>query len=243
MFRLVTLSPVRAPKTAWQFWSKLQWSCFYLLNRIPLDWRHQKEKKNVITKKESKQTATTTTTSTRWSLKLDGYCQTKTAKQKNKIVAERRWPLKYDDRWNTMTVQRWLQDESECLINILTMFNYMKLTTKTKKQKQQQQQKVTNTQEIKIMVCRWLVSPLLFVSVCDAAAHKDCISKSSACLASPGQRAKFPGTSPFRPNVNLRNPFGKSASTNTPPSTLSPDLSKSRKTSAPARMRAGWWSW
>ncbi|XP_074614930.1 proto-oncogene vav-like isoform X2 [Acropora palmata] len=76
-------------------------------------------------------------------------------------------------------------------------------------------------------------------SVCDAAAHKDCISKSSACLTSPGQRAKFPGTSPFRPNVNLRNPFGKSASTNTPPSTLSPDLSKSRKTSAPARMRAG----
>ena len=138
-----------------------------------------------------------------------------------------------------MTVQWWLQDESECLINTLTMFNYMKLTTK----KKQQQQKVANTKQIKIMVCRWLVSPLLFVSVCDAAAHKDCISKSSACLTSPGQRAKFPGTSPFRPNVNLRNPFGKSASTNTPPSTLSPDLSKSRKTSAPARMRAGWWSW
>ena len=29
-----------------------------------------------------------------------------------------------------LTVQWWLQDESECLINTLTMFNYMKLTTK-----------------------------------------------------------------------------------------------------------------
>ena len=102
MFRLVTLWPVRAPKTAWQFWSKLQWSCFCLSNRIPWteDPKNEKKKeRNLTKKKESKQTARTTST-TRWSLKLDGYCQTKTTKQKNKIVAERRWPSKY--HWNTI---------------------------------------------------------------------------------------------------------------------------------------------
>ncbi|XP_068689749.1 proto-oncogene vav-like isoform X2 [Montipora foliosa] len=76
-------------------------------------------------------------------------------------------------------------------------------------------------------------------AVCDVSAHKDCIPKSSPCISSPGNRSKFPGTSPFRPNVSPRNPFSKSSSTNIPPSTLSPDLSKNRKASAPARMRSG----
>ena len=80
--------------------------------------------------------------------------------------------------------------------------------------------------------------PLLVFTVCDTAAHKDCIPKSSACRASPGLRNQFHGTSPFRPNVSARNPFSKQPSTPNPP-TLSPDLSKHRKTSAPGRMRSG----
>ncbi|XP_078357536.1 proto-oncogene vav-like [Oculina patagonica] len=73
-------------------------------------------------------------------------------------------------------------------------------------------------------------------AICDAAAHKDCIPKTSACRASPGLHSQFSGTSPFRPNVAASRPFPKQASM---PSSLSPDLSKHRKVSAPARMRQG----
>ena len=79
-------------------------------------------------------------------------------------------------------------------------------------------------------------SRIFSLSVCDAAAHKDCIPKASACRASPGLHGQFSGTSPFRPNVAARNPFPKQTSM---PSSLSPDLSKHRKVSAPGRMRQG----
>lgn len=74
--------------------------------------------------------------------------------------------------------------------------------------------------------------------LCDATAHKDCIPKSSACRASPGLH-QFPGTSPFRPNLNPRNPLNKQSSAPTGPSTLSPNLSHHRKISAPGRVRSG----
>ena len=75
-------------------------------------------------------------------------------------------------------------------------------------------------------------------AVCDAAAHKDCIPKTSACRASPGFHGQFSGTSPFRPHMAARNPFSKQTSSPIPPK-LSPDLAKHRKVSAPARIRQG----
>ena len=81
-------------------------------------------------------------------------------------------------------------------------------------------------------------SCFLWYAVCDAAAHKDCIPKASACRTSPGLHGQFSGTSPFRPHMAARNPFSKQSSSPIPPK-LSPDLAKHRKVSAPARIRQG----